>query len=198
MNSKSLVLLTISSLVLIIILSLTLLILPDVGNSIAKSLGLSSEFQTVRSSSSGIVEQVKVKRVIDGDTIELSDGRRIRYLNIDTPETVKAGTPVMCWGPEAKEFNKKSIENQDAWLLPDKENTDRFNRELRIIFLNPDDANSRDASKSLNAELIKRGMAQEKSYSPNTTYRKNFQQLELQAKNNKVGAWGNCQNPFRA
>jgi micrococcal nuclease len=45
---------------------------------------------------SGTLEDVLVVRVIDGDTVELENGDRVRYLGIDTPETVHPDKPVEC------------------------------------------------------------------------------------------------------
>ena len=49
---------------------------------------------------SGTFEEVLVVRVIDWDTVELENGERVRYLGIDTPETVHPDKPVDCFGPE--------------------------------------------------------------------------------------------------
>ena len=48
----------------------------------------------------------KVIRVIDGDTVELKNGERLRYNDIDTPETVHPSKPVECYGPQASAKNK--------------------------------------------------------------------------------------------
>lgn len=198
MNSKSLTLLLIASAIGVVLVSLILLLLPNIGNSLASSLGLDNNFIASTPTLSGSLEKAKVHRVVDGDTVELSDGRKIRYLNVDTPETVKSGTAVMCYGLIAKEFNKKTVEDKEVWLLSDKEAQDRYNRDLRIVFLSFEDAQNKKVENSLSGELLKLGMAQEKSYSPNTTYRKVFQNIEKQAKNDQVGAWGQCPKPFVA
>ena len=61
---------------------------------------------------SGTFEDVLVVRVIDGDTVELENGDRVRYLGIDTPETVHPDKPVECYGPEATERNKELVEGK--------------------------------------------------------------------------------------
>ena len=51
-------------------------------------------------------EQALVLRVIDGDTVELEDGRVVRYFGIDIPETVHPNKPVECYGPESADRNR--------------------------------------------------------------------------------------------
>ncbi len=138
------------------------------------------------------VEKVFVKRVVDGDTIELGDGRMIRYLNIDTPETVKPNSPVECFGSEAKKLNQSLVENKTVYIKGDKESKDRYDRYLRFVFLNESEVNSID--KSVNAYMIKYGFASTLFYSPNTTYKSQFEDYEKQAKANDLGLWKMCNN----
>jgi micrococcal nuclease len=55
-------------------------------------------------------KKAMVVRVANGDTIELKNGERVRYLGIDVPETVHPDKPVECYGPEATERNKQLVE----------------------------------------------------------------------------------------
>ncbi|MBU3968627.1 thermonuclease family protein [Patescibacteria group bacterium] len=57
-------------------------------------------------------ETFKVTRVIDGDTIEIEGGERVRYIGIDTPETVDPRKPVQCFGVEASKKNKELVEGK--------------------------------------------------------------------------------------
>jgi micrococcal nuclease len=57
--------------------------------------------------------------VIDGDTIELSDGRRVRYIGVDTPETVDPSQPVGCFGREASDRNRLLVEGKTVLLEKD-------------------------------------------------------------------------------
>lgn len=54
----------------------------------------------------------KVVRVVDGDTIEIEGGAKIRYIGIDTPETVDPRKPVQCFGVEASAKNKELVEGK--------------------------------------------------------------------------------------
>ena len=56
--------------------------------------------------------QYEVIRVIDGDTVELKNGERLRYNDIDTPETVHPSKPIECFGPEASSKNKELVEGK--------------------------------------------------------------------------------------
>jgi micrococcal nuclease len=172
--------------------------LPGVQLSLSNLFGL-SDIQHIISPSKNTkanspkVEKVNVNRVIDGDTIILSDGRTIRYLNMDTPETKKPNTPVMCFGPEASEFNKALVEGKEVSIVADKENTDKYGRELRFVFLAGKDTNN--IEQSVNAQLVERGFARSKAYAPNTTYEKQFADLEYKAQKNQIGVW-KCPKPF--
>ena len=194
-QNHPLTILVASSIVFIIIV---LGSLPGVQLSISKLLGLSeiSTYITSKSKSANNtnkLEKVKVSRVIDGDTVVLTDGRTIRYLNIDTPETKKANTPIMCFGPEASEFNKSIVEGREINILADKELTDKYGRSLRFVFLIGKD--TENINQSVNAELVTRGFARSSIFKPNDTYEKQFNGYQYKAQQDKIGVWG-CPKPF--
>ena len=192
--NQSLWLLIIGSIIVLLILFLS-----DSGiqNNLAQTLQLanhSPKSQIKNTNSDEKVEKVQVNRVVDGDTVELLDGRKVRYLNVDTPETVKAGTSVKCFGPEASEFNKKLMtKGRDVWMTSDKAKTDRYGRELRFMFLTE---NTSDMGQSVNATLVKMGFGQAKFYSPNTTFKKDFEKWQFDAQQKPVGIWKSCPKPF--
>jgi micrococcal nuclease len=142
------------------------------------------------------IEKARVSRVVDGDTVELSDGRKIRYLNVDTPETVKPDTPVKCFGPEAKKKNQELVENKEVWMTFDKEKQDRYGRDLRYLYTNQKDAEDQNVAKSINSFLVRNGYGRAVSYSPNTTFKKVFEEWMAQAQTNKSGLWAKCKNSF--
>src|SRR3990172_7201954 len=80
-------------------------------------------------------EKVKVTRVIDGDTIELGDGRRVRYIGIDTPETVDPRKPVECFGKEAAAKNRELVDGKMVEMEKDASETDKYGRLLRYIYV---------------------------------------------------------------
>ncbi len=139
----------------------------------------------------GVEGPFRVVKVRDGDTIELENGMTIRYLYVDTPETVKVGTPVQCFGPESSSFNKEYVYDKMVRLVKDKDPKDRYDRELRLVYLEGKDVTKPE--QSVNAQLVKLGFATAKFYSPNFTYKKEFENLQDQAKEKKVGLWGTCE-----
>ena len=86
------------------------------------------------------LEDALVIRVIDGDTIDvLIGGRefRVRYIGIDTPETVDPRQPVECFGREASERNRRLVWGKAVGLERDVSETDRFGRLLRYVWMDP-------------------------------------------------------------
>ena len=134
---------------------------------------------------------LRVIKVRDGDTIELENGMVIRYLYVDTPETVKVGTSVQCFGPESSTFNKEYVLNKVVYLVKDVEPKDQYDRDLRLVFIEGKDRTKPE--QSINAELVKLGFAKAKFYGKNTTYKKQFQDLEQNAKDKKLGLWNSCE-----
>ena len=124
-----------------------------------------------------------VTRVIDGDTIELENGERVRYLGINTPESVDPRKPVECFGKEASLKNKELVLNKKVVLEKDISEIDKYGRLLRYVYT--DDA-------FVNLELIKQGYAQVATYPPDVKYHDLFLEAEKEARENKRGLWGNC------
>lgn len=138
--------------------------------------------------------EAEVKRVVDGDTIVLSNGETVRLLNIDTPETVKQNTPIMCYGPEASAFNKQLESKKQVILTFDKDQRDRYGRLLAFVFEKGSDTTIID--NSYNAQLVKLGYARSYILRPNDTYERYFRKLEREAREQKLGAWSVCPKPF--
>jgi micrococcal nuclease len=94
-----------------------------------------------------------VVRVIDGDTIEARiDGEieDVRYIGLDTPETVKPGAPVQCFGPRASRFNHRLVEGRRVRLVFGAERRDSYGRLLAYVHL---------GGRFVNAILLRRGLA---------------------------------------
>lgn len=130
--------------------------------------------------------QVEVLRVVDGDTIEVAlDGRTedVRYIGVDTPETVKPGTPVQCFGEQASAFNKELVSGERVRLRFDRELRDRFGRLLAYVYV---------GSKLVNAELVRGGYARTLEIEPNTAMAEQLGRLELAAGEAGRGLWSAC------
>ena len=130
-------------------------------------------------------EKVHVERVVDGDTFVATkkDGTeiKVRLIGIDTPETVKPNTPVQPYGKEASNYSKQHLNGKDVYLEYDKEKENRYGRTLAYVWL--------DKDTMYNEELVKKGLAREKYFSPNGKYRNVFEKDEQQARQDKVNLW---------
>jgi micrococcal nuclease len=119
-----------------------------------------------------------VTRVIDGDTIQLEDGRKVRYIGIDAPEV--SGD---CFAPEATNKNKELVLNKKVSLLKDKSEVDRYGRLLRYVYV--DDI-------FVNNTLVREGFALAKKYPPDTKFAQQFTRAEEEARDQRNGLWGMC------
>ena len=128
-------------------------------------------------------ENVLVVRVIDGDTVELENGERVRYLGIDTPETVHPDKPVECYGPEATERNKELVEGKTVSLLQDGPDRDGYDRLLRYVFVD---------STFVNGDLVWGGYAYARSYGDVPLFYQTLVQLERSARERERGLWEAC------
>ena len=151
---------------------------PPAPLSIEKSIPSSS---TTDISSAGLI---KVVRVIDGDTIEIEGGERVRYIGIDTPETVDPRKPVQCFGVEASRKNKELVEGKEIRLEKDITDRDKYGRLLRYVWV---------GDTLINLELVKQGFASSYSYPPDIKYQDDFVEAEREARDAKRGLWDACQ-----
>lgn len=126
---------------------------------------------------------VKVVRVVDGDTIEIEGGEKVRYIGIDTPEIVDPRKPAQCFGVEASKKNKEIVEGKMVRLEKDVTNKDKYNRLLRYVWL--DDV-------LVNLELVKQGFAYSYSYPPDIKYQDQIVNAQKEAKDANRGLWGAC------
>ena len=129
-------------------------------------------------------ERAQVVRVIDGDTIEIASGEHVRYLAIDTPQTVHPEKPVQCYGKEASDRNKELVEGRKVKLLREGEDKDKFGRLLRYVFAD---------GILVNAELVWEGYAYAKSYDIEPSLYQVMVQLERSAREAKRGLWAACE-----
>ena len=140
--------------------------------------------------------QATVSRVVDGDTMSVIVGneeRRVRFLGVDTPETVHPNKPVQYYGKEASQFTKNSLTGKRIWLEYDKNPTDRYNRHLAYIWTSkPNQINESTMRENMfNAKLVLDGYAKVMMIKPNTKYKDLFEKFQDEAKNSKRGLWRN-------
>jgi micrococcal nuclease len=133
-----------------------------------------------------------VTDVVDGDTIEveLDDGgsEDVRYIGIDTPETVKPDTPVECGGEEAHRVNERLVAGRRVTLRIGDEPRDDYGRLLAYVYV--PGAGRRELF--VNAELIRRGLARTLTIPPNDAFAARFDRLAAQAGRAGRGLWSAC------
>ena len=127
-----------------------------------------------------------VRRVVDGDTIQISGGERVRLIGIDTPETADPNRPVGCFGREASRFTATLLPpGTPVRLVGDVEQRDRFDRLLAYVYRRADGL-------FVNAELLRRGYAQLLTIPPNVAHTDEFVAIAAQAREGSQGLWGAC------
>ena len=129
-------------------------------------------------------------RVVDGDTIHVAvDGRdeTIRYIGVDTPESVKPGTPVECFAKRASKFNARLVDGERVRLVLDAEHRDRYGRLLAYVY------RARDGL-FVNAALIRRGYAQPLTIPPNVAHAGELHRLAASARRAGRGLWSACES----
>jgi micrococcal nuclease len=130
--------------------------------------------------------QAEVERVIDGDTIEVRIGgaeEEVRYIGIDTPETVKPGTAVQCFGPQARALNQRLVEGRVVRLVFDRERRDVYGRLLAYVYAGP---------VFVNARLVRAGAARTLTIPPNDSHAALFRRLARSAGLAGRGLWAAC------
>ena len=133
-------------------------------------------------------ERVVVTRVVDGDTIEISSGKTVRFIGIDTPETVDPRRSVGCFGKEASNKTKDLLSGRQIILQKDVSETDKYRRLLRYIFLPLPDGRIL----FVNDYMVREGYAKALTYPPDVKYNEQFRQAEREAREGSKGLWGRC------
>lgn len=129
-------------------------------------------------------ETVVVKRVIDGDTIELASGEKVRYIGIDTPELqAKNGGGVQCYAGEAAARNVQLVFQKKVRLVADKDDRDTYGRLLRYVYI---------GDTFVNRTLVEEGYAYAKQYRPNTAKQRELVAAMQSAQQNNRGLWDAC------
>lgn len=128
-------------------------------------------------------EEFLVTKIIDGDTIEIEGGKKVRYIGMDTPETVNPQKPVQCFGHEAAEKNKEWVLGKKIRMEKDISETDRYGRLLRYVWV---------GEFFVNEQLVRQGYAQVSTYPPDVKYQDLFLAAQKEARENNRGLWQGC------
>lgn len=127
-----------------------------------------------------------VTAITDGDTVTVEiDGVEytVRYIGMDTPER---GDPFFS---EATQANSNLVLGKEVWLEKDVNETDRFGRLLRYVFL---------GDVLVNEELVRTGYAQASAYPPDVKYQDRLDEAERVARANSAGLWAIAVAPTTA
>lgn len=130
--------------------------------------------------------KAEVVRVVDGDTAVVEFGgreERLRYIGIDTPESVQPGRPVECFGPEASRRNTDLVAGRRVQLEIGAEPRDRYGRLLAYV---------RIGERMVNEELLRGGYATVLTIPPNDRYADRFDRAEAAAQRSGQGLWTRC------
>ncbi len=122
-------------------------------------------------------DTARVIRVIDGDTIIIEGGYRVRYIGIDAPEIYP---DLEAFGSEAWQANRRLVEGKEVRLERDVSETDKYGRLLRYVWV--DDI-------LVEAELVRQGLARAKAYPPDTKYQEYLEQMQAEARETGRGMW---------
>ena len=164
--------------VVLLVAGLLLLLLTDDPGDSAGERGRGGSFASE--------EAAEVTRVVDGDTAEMEidgDEEDVRFIGVDTPESVTPGEPVECYGQQASHFTQRLIEGERVSLEFGAEERDRYGRLLAYVYLE---------DRFVNAELVRRGLARTLEIAPNVDHAERFADLQQEAANAGRGLWGAC------
>lgn len=125
-------------------------------------------------------ELVTVVSVVDGDTIKIEGGEVVRYIGMNTPETVAPGRPIECYGKEASVKNKELVLGKTVELEKDVSDRDKYGRLLRYIWI---------GDEMVNETLVREGYAQVSTYPPDVKHQPQFVEAQRLAKEEARGLW---------
>lgn len=124
---------------------------------------------------------VAVARAIDGDTLLLATGHRVRLIGVDTPETKHPDRPAEPWGFEAAAFTQERVAGRDVILQFDRERIDLYRRVLAFVYVDGD---------LLNESLIRTGLSRAiTSFPYRTDLQRRFRNAEEEARAAGRGIW---------
>jgi micrococcal nuclease len=123
----------------------------------------------------------RVERALDGDTVVVRGVGTVRYLGIDAPELHHPRRPVERFARQAWAANRRLVVGRRVRLVTDRETRDRYGRLLAYVYLD---------GRMVNAEMVRRGLAEAYPFRPNTRHAGLFARLERQARRRGAGQWG--------
>ena len=129
---------------------------------------------------------VKVVNVVDGDTVKIETGETVRYIGIDTPESVHPKKSVQCFAKEASFKNEELVLGKTVELEKDITDKDKYGRLLRYVWIE---------DQLVNEILVREGYAYSLSFPPDVKYQDRFIEAQRLARQEQTGLWGSsCQS----
>ena len=123
----------------------------------------------------------RVERVVDGDTLLLTNRARVRLIGADTPETVRPDHPPEPWGEEATAFTKEFVSGGEVRLQFDGPRRDKYDRFLAHVWV---------GDRSLSEELIRAGLARATTrFQYSASMKSRFRRAEEEARAAGRGIW---------
>lgn len=130
-----------------------------------------------------------VSDVVDGDTITLSDGSKVRLIGVNTPESTNKTEE---YGKEASDYTTTALKGKTVYLQKDVSETDRYGRLLRLVWLDIPTSVSNEneiREKMFNAKLVLDGYAEPSTYDPDVAYSEFFKDFAREARESSTGLW---------
>ncbi len=155
-----------------------------ISTAIADELCLSSSQQLAK-----VTDWGDIARIVDGDTIHLKDGRKVRFIGIDTPELGHNGEASQPYGRQAYDALVQLLNNQKKiGLSYDKDKKDRYQRVLAYINLSD--------GQSVEQILLSKGLAHSIVVPPNDQRIKCYRSIETSARKADLGLWRLSENKW--
>lgn len=123
----------------------------------------------------------QLKKVYDGDTVLLTNGKKVRFLGVNTPEVEGRNKVEQAGGEAAKQWLLSALKNKKIRLEKDVEKRDKYGRLLAYVFT--------EDNVHINLQLLNLGLASLNIYPPNLKYSEVFLQAEQQAEQHRLGIW---------
>ena len=144
--------------------------------------GKPSLFSSFKAAPAGGDTETVVERVVDGDTLVISGGDRVRLIGVDTPETKHPTKPPQPFGKEASEFTRQQVEGKRVQLRFDPgETKDKYGRTLAYVYVD---------GQFLNEMLVRAGLARAMTNYPfSSDMKRVFRDAEAAAQAEHRGIW---------
>lgn len=166
-------------------------------------LGFLLSLVSETSSGGRFYDEFWVRHVVDGDTIELSNGEKVRYIGMDAPEERRRGGREWVFDPEpyaaeATQANRNLVQGKKVRLEFDRERRDSYGRLLAYVYVRRDPRKGPPSDREVflesgeifvNATLVQKGLARPLSIPPNTRHAERLKGLAVRAQKERVGLW---------